>query len=230
MPKILRVDSEEEVQNNKKLELVKELGYQKIILIHTSSNSLKRHKDFSNQYNKLKLIKAIEIKETEIGKLKQKIQKFRPKVNFLIVNGGLEEINTATLEDKRVDLLYNHVGPNKRGINNVLAKKARENEVGIGFNLKKLLKNKGYLRSRMIQHQIENNQITRKFDSPRVISLFSDNKYQIKKHRDIKNLMRVIELKKEDLRKSKKFLSNRIKLNKKYKEEGFIEPGVEEIE
>ncbi|PTD93845.1 hypothetical protein C9439_05540 [archaeon SCG-AAA382B04] len=238
MPRILRVNLEEKVKNNKKLELAKELGYQKIIINHTSPNSLKKHRDFSNQYNKLNLVKAIEIKETKVRKLKQKIKKFRPKVNFLIVDGGLEEINTVSLEDKRVDLLYNHVEPNKRGINHVLAKKARENEVGIGFNLKKLLKNNGYLRSRIIQHQIENNQITRKFNSPRVISLFSDNKYQIKKLRDIENLMRVIELKKEDLRKSKKFLDNRIKLNEKYKKERFIEhkkerfiePGVEKIE
>lgn len=213
-----------------RLSLANEFGYKKIILSLTKPELFEEYDKKIEQLDGVDLIRSLEINPESVERMNNTVTRFRPKVNFIIINGGKENINRAAVEDKRIDLLYNHVKPNQRGINHVLAKKAKENSVAIGFNLKKILKRRGYIRSRLINHFIKNREITKKQGTPRVISLFSDNKYQVKGKRELNNLAKLIGFDENDLMHSNEYLEEQIGFNKKFDSDTFFEPGVEEFE
>ncbi len=208
----------------------KKQDYDGLVLL-SPSNKFKELKDILTYNNfSIELIAGIEIYEKNLSNLKNLISKFRSRTNFLCIKGSSEEINKASLEDKRVDLLYNQVTPKKRGINHVFAKEAKKNSVALGINLSQILEKKGYLRTKLFRNLIKNKEIIKKYGTPCVLSTFSENKYQLKKERELKNLAKIIEFNESDIERSFKFINKTIEFNKKFKKEKFIQPGVEVVE
>lgn len=228
---LLKIKNPEKKSIREKSLIAKENGFDGLILLKQPSSSFESYlRNVEDLKTDLDLVKGIEINEKELKPLRSKIARYRSKVNFLAINGGKEKINRFSVEDKRVDLLFNQTKPNNRGINHIYSKLAKKNQVGIGFNLKKLLTKKGYTRAKIIRNLIKNKEIVTKNNSPVVFSTFSENKYQLKRERELKNLIGLLDFDSKDLKNSYKFIEERTEFNRKHKKPVFFEKGVEVIE
>lgn len=231
MYEIIKADVSEKDKIKKMIDLAKNYSYRGLVLSSTNPERFKEYKNFiRNLESKLDLATSIIIKEKSVSKLKSKISNFRSKVDFLIVEGSNEEINRFAVQDKRIDLLYNYSKIQNIGLNHVLAKKSKQNSVAIGFNLKNLLKRKGYVRARIMNNQIKNQEIVKKYDSPFVLSCFPDNKFLFKRKRELTKIVKLLDFEKIDLEKSNDLIEDKIDFNRKFDKKSFIEPGVEKVE
>ena len=74
------------------------------------------------------------------GELKNKLRDNREEYDILVFKGGNEKLNRDAVSDQRLDVLL-HPERNRKdsGMDSVVARKAAENNVAIGFDLKQLL-------------------------------------------------------------------------------------------
>lgn len=129
---------------------------------------------------------AVELVAKNPEDLKRKVQKFRNKVDILLVNGGDVKINRAACEDPRVDvLLQPYKGCRDSGINHVLARKAAENSVAIELNLKYLFKTGLKHRYRVFNQFRHIISLQRKFNFPVIITSDATSIYDLRTPQDI---------------------------------------------
>lgn len=165
----------------------KRLGYDGVALIQSSKNY--NNEDLNNLTeieDDFKIFKGIEIFAKNPDDLKKKVQKFRPKVDVLIVNGGNIKINRAACENPRVDILA-HPYKNRRdsGINHILAKKAFENEVAIEFSINSMIKTYSSVRVKTLSQFRQIMNLQQKFKFPLIIGSNAHSIYDLRTPQDI---------------------------------------------
>ncbi|WP_414469183.1 ribonuclease P protein component 3 [Methanobacterium sp. ACI-7] len=165
----------------------KRLGYNGIAWIQSSKNyNNDLFNNIDNNYDDFSIFKGIEIYAKNPEDLRKKVNKFRDKVDVVIVNGGNLKINRAACEDPRIDILA-HPYKNRRdsGINHVLAKKAFENEVAIELSINPLLKTRLSLRAKLLSQFRHIIKLQRKFNFPILISSNAHSIYDLRTPEDI---------------------------------------------
>ncbi len=108
--------------------------------------------------------------------------------------GSTDLQNRKHLSDANNDVLMNPELENDRdkvhfrksGLNQVLAKLAKENDVGIGFGFSFILNLNGVERARMIGRMRQNVRICRKFGTKMIVCSYAEN---IKEMREAKDLL-----------------------------------------
>ena len=117
---------------------------------------------------------------------------------FRVVEGGSDEINRKTVENKQVDIL---LAPEKNrekiymhqrdaGLNQVLCKLAKKNKVAIGFSFSELLnvKNKILTLGQMMQ----NIRLCRKYKVKIIVASFAKNKWEMRHAQDLLAFAKVL--------------------------------------
>lgn len=176
------------IPSNNELDLSKQAQ----LLNHTSITFLKPFKSLKevNQYaatlSKLKLPIEAEIglliQPTKASEL-QLAQKLKSFVKLIIaISDGSEIINRAILETPSIDIVFNlssatgrdHTHYRRGGVNQVLAKLARDNQIAYGLAFERLLTETGWRRVRLLGRWLFNAIIFRKYNVPvKVFSLAS---------------------------------------------------------
>ena len=148
--------------------------------------------EFSREFDDLKssssliLKKCLEISCKNPEDLRKKVQKSRKKADIIMVRGGDLKVNRAACEDRRVDILSQPYRSRRdTGINHVLARKAKENNVAIELNLKNFLKTNLRYRYRVINQFKHIVELQRKFKFPLIITSNANSKFDLRTPQDI---------------------------------------------
>ncbi len=151
------------------------------------------------KHPKIQIIKGVEIHPKNPQDLKRKLQKFRKKVDVLLVHGGDLKINRAACENPRVDILsHPYRGRRDSGINHVFARKAADNRVAVEFNLKYLFKTRFSHRYRVLTQFRDILKLQRKFKFPLIITSGASSIYDLRSPFDIMALTRCFGMNKEE--------------------------------
>lgn len=171
------------------------MGYQGLVLVEsseeTSSNSNRNEKNpetykYSGGPGQISTFEGVEVRAKNPEDLRRKIQKFRKKVDVLLVYGGDLKVNRAAVEDSRVDLLLHpYQGRRDSGFNHILAKKAAENNVAAEINIGYLLRNRNHRRQKILAQFRELLKLKSKFDFPLVITSGARSLYDLRSPRDL---------------------------------------------
>jgi len=113
------------------------------------------------------------------------------KEELIIAEGG--ELNRLILENKRVDIIVGAEKSKKNdflhyrnsGLNQVLCKLARKNDIAVAFNFNEVLKLKGAGRSQLIGRMMQNVRMCRKYGVRMIIASFATNKFELKNPSDL---------------------------------------------
>ncbi len=120
------------------------------------------------------------------------------KEKLVVIRGKNDTFNRKVLSSKYVDMLLDpHLG-NRRdfvhhrnsGLNQVLCKLAKDNDIAIGFSLSSVLRSKE--KGKYIGRMMQNIRLCRKYKVKMVIGSFAENKNEIRGLQDIQAFFKVI--------------------------------------
>ncbi len=209
---------------NEGIKMAKELGWNGIVVsIPYTSENLEKLKAEKTDFD---LIIAAEIDIAGLKNPKKTLRKLRRKFEILIGRGGTAEVNRKIVEMPEFDILVNHViDKEKCGINHVLARLARKNNVAICFDFHSVLTSYGKTRAKLFSALVETAKIVKKYNSPFVISSGAISEWDLRSPHDLGVFGKVLGLPED---KIKHWLSEKlIEENRKRLTEKWIMPGVE---
>ena len=102
--------------------------------------------------------------------MKKTVLSVRKHAEIIVVRGGTDELNRQAVETPEIDILLNHDVNGRSGINHVLAKLARENNVAIGFDMNQLMTSYRLGRIQEFSSMIGSAQAVRKYNAPFVLT------------------------------------------------------------
>lgn len=160
------------------------------------------------------------LEASDWGELKRKIGEERESKDLIAFNSENDELAVKASEDPRIDIL---IYRSEETINHVIAKKASENCIQIGFSLKQLQNSQN--KYSILKTWSDSIQILEKFDTQYLITTEAEKSSDIRPPRDLSALITELE------GDGKKAVSkNPLKLLKKVESretDSFVRPGVE---
>lgn len=161
------------------------------------------------------------------GELKRKIGEHRKEADILAFKGGDEELNRKAVEEPRLDiLLYPEKNRENSGLNHILAEKAAENYVAIGFDFSYLHNSKR--KDLVMKDWRKNLKLLEKYDAPYILTTNASEPEEIRAPRDLAAVIN--ELGGEGLKAVKETPSDMLETVEKRESDEFIGAGVEEVE
>jgi len=212
------------------IEIAKKLGWSGIGLIFEENdlNSIKdvitNNKDVLEGMDVSLGIKIIPRNSNEISK---KAKKLRRRVELIFVQGGVPDINRAALETPEVDVLLKPWSKEGCGINQVLAKIGRKNNVAISFGMKELVYSYKKTRANILSNIEEAARFVKKFKCPFILSSDAASAWDLRSASELMSLGRVLGFGDPEIKKS--LSSYIVKENRKRLYGKWIMPGVEII-
>ena len=151
----------------------KKYGYSGIVVMNPKVNEgIILSDDFS-------IYKGVEI-QAKPSRIREEIKKHRNSNLILLVRGGEEDINRASVESEGLDILLQ---PSE--FNNVLAKAANDNSIAIGFNLGLLIRLRGDARARELKNMRIILRHARKYKLEMILTSDSSSVYDIRSPREM---------------------------------------------
>jgi len=158
----------------------------------------------------------------------KKLLNRRREFDLLLVRGGTNLMNRIAVENRGVDILTHPDYERKDcGINHVLARLAKENEVAIEINLREVLNSEGLIRKNVLANHMDIIKLYKKFKFPLIVSSGALSHWQIKDPKVLISYLVTLGLEmkeaKEALTKTPKRIIERVK---EWRSEKWIMPGV----
>ncbi len=158
----------------------------------------------------------------------KKLLNRRREFDLLLVRGGTNFMNRIAVENRGVDILTHPDYERKDcGINHVLARLAKENEVAIEINFREVLNSEGLIRKNVLANHMEIIRLYKKFKFPLIISSGAFSHWQIKDPKVLVSYLVTLGLEmkeaKEALRETPRKIIERAK---EWRSEKWIMPGV----
>lgn len=123
------------------------------------------------------------------GELKKKIQQKRENCEILVFNGGDEKLNRKAASDARVDvLLHPEKGRKDSGVDQVVAEKAAENSVAIGFDLRQIMTSPKS-QVHVLSHWRKNLKLCEKYGTPYLITTGAREEFELRSPRDLASVI-----------------------------------------
>jgi len=146
---------------------------------------------------------------------------------FVVVKGGNDKVNRMAVSSKKCDILLDpHLGRRddflhnrNSGLNQVLCKLAKENNVAIGFGFSSVLHSKDYRELGRIKQNIK---LCRKYKLKMVVGNFSQNKSELRGEMDVKAMFKVLGMTGKELKESEVFLAKRLDYKRRYVSKGVM--------
>ncbi|MCD5409666.1 MAG: ribonuclease P [Methanocellales archaeon] len=210
------------VDSPSRLKLVaKRYGYAEIAITN--------HSGYWNEVAGDSIINGIEIVASNPAELRKNIEKYRPRVDILLVHGGDPKINRAAVENACVDILAHPEIGKADGFNHVLAKSAADNDVAIEFNLDALIRLRGGARVRALSDFRRNLKLARKFDVSVVLTSNAKSHYDMRAPREMIALAGLFGMTEEEAIQALSMVPVRIIEQNRKKRQDYIRDGVEVV-
>jgi len=161
----------------------------------------------------------------------KKLLNRRRELDLLLVRGGTNFMNRIAVENRGVDILTHPDYERKDcGINHVLARLAKENEVAIEINFREVLNSEGLVRKNVLANHMEIIRLYKKFKFPLIISSGALSHWQIKDPKVLISYLVTLGL---EMKEAKEALSvtprKIIERAKEWKSDKWIMPGVKVV-
>ena len=206
------------------------LGYKGICITNypISKNNVKDLKKQVSELSKKLKFKIFLGFEAKTSDQLKKLADMRREYDVLLVKGSDLELNRKAVETKEVDILV-HPELKRRdsGLNHVMIKLAKKNNVAIEINFREILQSSKNTRSLIMHNITQNVKLCKKYKTPLIICSGAVSHWQLK---DPKILIAMGHLLGLELEEAKKSLSevpeNIIKMIKERQDKKWIRPGV----
>ena len=160
----------------------------------------------------------------EIELLAQKRKKF----DILLAQGGDLKMNRAAVETPEVDILT-HPSSERTdsGMNHVLMRLAKENNVAIEINFREILINERKSRSKAIANMISNVNLAKKIHAPLIICSGSLSHWELRDPLELISFMSDLGMKTDEAKECLTKIPEKIILqNKERRSQKWVQPGV----
>lgn len=179
-------------------------------------------------FNRVLTVNVIDFKTK-----KDFLRKVNNERDLVVVEGSKN--NRAVLENKKVDLLLSPEKGVKRdslhyrnsGLNHVLCKLAKKNDIAIGFSFNDVLLSNGERRAKILGRMMQNVSLCRKYKLKMVIGSFAKDRWQMRKSTDLISFGVCLGMHPEEAKKALEEISFIIK--KKEERKSFVAEGVREV-
>jgi ribonuclease P/MRP protein subunit RPP1 len=159
------------------------------------------------------------------GMVRQNVQRVRSSAEIVVALGGTEELNRAILETPEIDVILGHCVGGRSGINHVLARLAKANDVAIGFDMNAIMTSYRLGRVQEFNAMMETASVVRKFGSPFVLTSGARDVWDMRSPSEIMAFGKQLGFSEAHVRKG---LSDGIvKKNRKRLSGKWVMPGVE---
>jgi ribonuclease P/MRP protein subunit RPP1 len=127
------------------------------------------------------------IETDNLNQARKEIQELKKQNKKVIVRANSEDFNRKILENKDVDILFSPEIHNRKdslkqqdsGLNEVLCKLAKKNEIKIGINLEELIKAKTQEKAEILARIMQNIELCKRTKTEIVIYQSNFNKQEI---------------------------------------------------
>jgi len=158
----------------------------------------------------------------------KKLLNRRREFDLLLVRGGTNFMNRIAVENRGVDILTHPDYERKDcGINHLLTRLAKENEVAIEINFREVLNSEGMIRKNILANHMEIIRLYKKFKFPLIVSSGALSHWQIKDPKVLISYLVTLGLEMKEAKgaliKTPKRIIERAK---EWKSEKWIMPGV----
>lgn len=169
--------------------------------------------------------------EAKPGHVRQLAKNHRNSVEIIAVKGGNLDVNRAAVESPEVDILASPWGDfelrNDTGINHVIAKLAKKNNVAIEFNFRQILHSHKKNRVDILKKMQEAAKFVRKYKAPFLISSGAMSKWDLRSPSDLTAFGKILGFNESQVKHA--FSDFLIKENRKRLSGKWLMPGVEKI-
>ena len=151
-------------------------------------------------FDKSIIVKDNFIFENNYEEARKKIDKISKTSKLIIVQGSDEEFNRKILENKKVKVLLDPENTNRgfsliqrnSGLNHVLCKIAKDNDIAIGINLSEIIKRESKERAEYLAKVMQNVMLCKKYKVKMLMTTFASNKNELRNSYDMKSLCLVL--------------------------------------
>jgi ribonuclease P/MRP protein subunit RPP1 len=202
------------------VEMAKKLGWYGLVII--SDKEIKKNK-FGLEGIDVAL--GVEIKPKNAFELKQKLRKLRRKREIIIVQGGDIEINRMIVKMPEVDILSKPFGDENSGLDHVICKLAKENNVAIEFCIGDIIHSYKTSRVDIFSKMVRDAKLVRKYKAPFVITSRAVSEWDLRSPSEFISFGRLLGFQMNEVKDA---ISDKIlKENRKRLSPNWIIPGVE---
>jgi len=172
----------------------KKFGFDKIYTVYYKPN-------LTDEKIEKQKIRAVIIENKDLGEARKMINKLdKIRGIIIIVKGGDNEFNRKILEDKRVDVLLSpETGKREKtkplkqrdsGLNHVLCKIAKDNNISIAINIGDIIERSGRQRAELLTKIIQNINLCKKKKSGAniILTTLASKPDELRDIRDMKSL------------------------------------------
>ena len=161
---------------------------------------------------------TLNIESNNPNEIRKITRKFRHKTSCISVLGGNLKVNRTCLENVQIDVLSKpYFKRYDAGINHILAKQAKDNNVAIELQFCDILKSYSSHRSKILSNFRDIIKLHNKYDFPLILSSGADSIFDIKTVHDFKSVFKQCGLSDVDIEKSFNVSENIINFNKNRK-------------
>ena len=161
------------------------LEYSGICILATSDN-IERLDKLKSIKTDVKLYKGVLIQAKDANELKKLVDKFREKIDIVIVAGGDYSINRAACENPKVDILaHPEKGRNDNGLDEPCLNSAKKNSVAIEVNFREILHSYRGLRSRSLRNITKNIHLCEAFKVPMILTSGAQSVWDMRAPREV---------------------------------------------
>jgi len=209
------------------LKTSEKLGWKGVCLVCKSLESMEElKKRLLNMRPANDVFFGYRIETNQPENVQKTARKMRKRVEIIIVQGGDIEVNRAACETSEIDILsHPEMGRKDSGLDYVMAKLAKGNNVAIEFNFRNVLFSSKKTRSDILSSMLENAKLVRKYKTPFVLTSGALEPYDLRSPSELISFGRILGLNTKDIKEN---LSDRIiRENRKRLGGKWIMPGVE---
>ena len=171
--------------------MAEKLGYKALCFLYKLNDYLSKQKNF--EAKKIKIYAGILADSKDINKIKSKLNN-----NDIFAAMKSSNNDREIIEKSKVDMIFSFEDSVKKdfihqrasGLNHILCKSAKENNVTIGFSLSLILnsKNKHVILGRMMQ----NIKMCKKFRVKTIIASFAEKPFEMRSVHDLRSLFEIL--------------------------------------
>ena len=169
--------------------IAEKLGYKSIYFLYSLDDYLNKQKKLEEIDNKIKIHRGILADKKTIYKIENNL---KGKDVFIAIKSSIKD--KEIIEKSKIDMVFSFEESSRKdfihqrasGVNHILCKSAKENNVIIGFSVKSILdaENKHEILGRMMQ----NIKLCKKFEVKIAIASFAENPFEMRGIHDLASL------------------------------------------
>lgn len=143
----------------------------------------------------LDLYHGVRVSDTNAQILSKKILKFDRKVDLIMADAYNDKVNRTICQMRQVDIL-NNLYQNKydRGLNHVLSKLLKENNITVNIDYRNILNNRGYHKAKLLAKINRLFMLQRKYGFRVITSSGSNSFYDVKSPRAMLSLTNLFDI------------------------------------